>query len=101
MASKVRRLSLSSCLSPDGSFRSSPLSLGSCCSSISKREAQQDEAGLRGRPSRSRALTGAPLRNAGRRCTSPVTRARFLNLPDELGERVVYTFAGGQRLDEG
>ena len=29
-----------------------------------------------------------------------MTRARFLNLPHELGERVVYTFGGGQRLNE-
>src|SRR5690348_3813528 len=100
MASKVRRLSLSSCSSPDGSFRSSPLSLRSCCSSIPKREAQKDEEGLRGRPSRTRASTGAALRKAARRCTSPMTCARFLNLPHELGERVAYTFGGGQRLDE-
>jgi len=28
-----------------------------------------------------------------------MTRARFLNLPHELGERVAYTFGRGQRLD--
>jgi len=29
-----------------------------------------------------------------------MTRARFLNLPHELGERVVYTVGGGQRFYE-
>jgi hypothetical protein len=45
-------------------------------------------------------LRGHGRRNAARRCASSMTRARFLNLPHALGERIVYTFGAGQRVDE-